>query len=81
MSNPKLIKSFIVTKKYENLKEGDIITMRRFQAQIPLIQDELYFESGSNSFSFSFLNNNLSQKHVKVHEYFKNMEEKFDHLL
>jgi len=80
MSNTKLIKSFIVIKNYENLKEGDILTLRRFQAQIPLTHEELYFESGSNNFSLGFIIKNLNEKVVKAHEHFNSVKEKFDHI-
>lgn len=77
----KLIKSFVVIKESHGLKVGEIISIRKHQAQIPLHQDELYFQSerGGQTFTFKFLNSELG-KTVKVHESFSSLHDKFDHI-
>jgi hypothetical protein len=81
MDNIKLIKSFIVKKHNDNLKKGDIIVLRKYQGQIPLLHEELYFESketGKN-FTLKFLISNID-KNLEIHEKFNSLGEKFDYL-
>ena len=77
----KLIKSFIVIKRFHNLEIGEIIQLRKHQAMVPLEQDELYFECLKNehNFSFKFLKSNLG-KNTEIHECFSSLKEKFDHI-
>jgi hypothetical protein len=81
MNNIKLIKSFIVKKQNENFIKGDVFVLIKSQAQIPLIHDELYFQSKETGSSFtlkhlvSFLNKNLD-----VQENFITLGDKFDYL-
>lgn len=77
----KLIKSFVAIKSGNGLEKGEIILLKRSQAIVPLNQDELCFESDKSRMTFTF----KALKHempdmVKVHEYFKSIEEKFDHI-
>ena len=81
MVDRKLIKSFVLMEDIEPSKKGDVVTLRRYQAMIPITDMELYFENESNRHTFSkgWLVNNLWSK-VKPHELFKSLEEKFEHL-
>ena len=81
MDNIKLIKSLIVKKQNNNFEKGDVLTLRKYQGQIPLIHDELYFESKNtgNNFTLRFLISSLD-KNLEVHEKFNSIGEKFDYL-
>ena len=81
MIDNKLIKSFALLEDIGPSKKGDIVTLRRYQAMIPLTDNELYFENGCNGHTFSkgWLVNNLWSK-VKPHEFFKDLKEKFEYL-
>lgn len=81
MIDKKLIKSFVLMEDIEPSKKGDVVTLRRYQAMIPINDMELCFENGCNGHNFSkeWLVNNLWSK-VKPHEFFKSLEEKFEHL-
>lgn len=81
MDNIKLIKSFVVKKQNDNFIKGDVLILKKYQGQIPLIHDDLYFESketGSN-FTLKHLVSHLD-KNLEVHEKFYTIGEKFDYL-
>lgn len=81
MVNNKLIKSFVLLEDEGPSKKGEVITMRRYQAMIPLSDMELYFENESNGHTFSkrWLVDNMWSK-VKPHEFFSDLNEKFEHI-
>ena len=75
--NERLIKSFVLIKDCKPSKKGDIIVLRKFQAQVPIPLEELYFENNNNNnhtFSFMFL-----IKEAKPYEYFNNLKEKYNY--
>lgn len=77
----KLIKTFIVTKDNYDLIKNDFLILKRNQAIIPLVHNELLYESEKtrNQYKFEFLKNQINIT-VKVHEYFSSIQEKFDHI-
>lgn len=77
----KLIKSFVVIKESHGLKVGDVISVKKYQAEVPLQHEELFFENSktNQSFKFKFLYSELGNT-LKVHECFSSMKEKFDHI-
>lgn len=81
MSESKLIKSFIVIKEFSNFETGDIISLKKYQAEIPLQHDELFYDCPKSNQTYKFknliseLNNSL-----EVHEYFGSLKEKFQHI-
>jgi hypothetical protein len=79
--NDKLIKSFVVLKDFEEFKKGDVLTMKRHQATIPLVNDLIMFESQSNGKNLSLhwlLQNNYTK--VKPLDFFGDNREKFEHI-
>lgn len=76
-----LIKSFQVISDIGISKVGDIITLRQYQANIPLKMEEMYFKNIKNShtFTFNFLLSQLDEK-IVVFEKFKTLEQKFKYL-
>ena len=81
MVDKKLIKSFVLLEDINPSKKGDVITLRRYQAMIPISDMELFFENGINGHTFSkqWLVDNMWNK-VKPHEFFSNLKEKFEHI-
>lgn len=77
----KLIKSFVVLKSENGLEKGEKIVLRKYQAEVPLNQEELCFESenGKRSYTFKFLKSEIGNS-VKVHECFASIHEKFDYI-
>jgi hypothetical protein len=82
MIDNKLIKSFVLIEDVGKSKKGDVVTLRRRQAMIPIDEMELYFENESNGHTFSkrWLVDNMWHK-AKPHEMFSGLHEKFEHII
>jgi len=80
MKNEKLIKSFTLLDKVEELQKGDVLVLKKFQGLIGLTAEELDFENSNSgkTLKLKWVLNNFSK--VKVKEYFKTKEEKFDYI-
>jgi hypothetical protein len=82
MENHKLIKSFLVTSKIDNAKKGEILILKKHQGLIGGKEYELSFESDQTGSTFT--KQTLLMKYgnkIKPKEYFKNLKEKFEHIL
>lgn len=81
MINEKLIKSFIVIQDFDNFKKDEVLTMKRRQATIPLMNELIMFENQSSRENIT-LQRLLQNNYVKVKplEFFQDNIEKFEHI-
>lgn len=80
MPEKKLIKSFTLLDGVEELQKGDVLVLKKFQGLIGITAEELDFENLKNgkTLKLKWVLNNFSK--IKVKEYFRNKEEKFDYI-
>jgi len=82
MDNHKLIKSFIVTSNISNAKKGETLVLKKHQGLIGGKEYDLFYESEQTGSTFT--KQTLLAQHsnkIKPKEYFKNLKEKFEHIL
>lgn len=81
MVNEKLLKAFVLLQDVENSNKGDKFFLKRRQATIPLINENIFFENMRNGHKLSlrwFIENKWSK--AKPSEFFLNIEQKFEHI-
>jgi hypothetical protein len=81
MENHKLIKSFLVTSSIGSAKKGEVLIMKKHQGLIGGKDYDLFYESEQSGTTFSkkTLITEYNSK-VKAKDYFKNLNEKFEHI-
>jgi hypothetical protein len=82
MENHKLIKSFLVTSSIGSAKKGEVLIIKKHQGLIGGKEYDLFYESEQTGLIFTkqILLAQYSNK-IKPKEYFKNLKEKFEHIL
>lgn len=81
MEKHKLVKSYTVTSRIPNSKIGDVLILKKHQAMIGVSDQELLYESEKTGSTFTkkTLIHEYNNK-VKIKEFFKNLNEKFEHI-
>lgn len=74
----RLIKSFVLNQDISHSRKGDVIELRKYQAMVPLTQEELYFENPKNNHTFTF---GFLITVAQPHSCFKNLKEKCNYFI